>query len=196
MRRSPCWKHWVGPSTRTWLPSPAPSSPPARAAGHPAELEVRTPEERGTSVGVAPDQPGGVGERSSALVLEAVHTYLNLVSGLSRVTLGTARAAARGVLSQVGLEGVADEAERRVGAVSEEIISAGRANRQLLENLVAGEVTKVASRWGFVRSDDLDEVREEVAELRHQLRRQQAEGRQGEGVATPLVPGPTADAGA
>lgn len=145
-------------------------------------------------------------------MVEAVQTYVNLVSGLTRVTLGTARAAARGVLGQVGLQGVADDAERRVNQVAEEIVSASRANRQLLENVVAAEVTKAASRWGFVRSEDLDEVREEIAELRAQLRRRSTEGESADprvgpaaggpapaAVAadgTPLVPGPTADAGA
>ena len=142
------------------------------------------------------------------MVVEAVHTYVNLLSGLSRATLSTARAAARGVLSQVGLEGVADDAERRVSQLTEEILSASRANRQLLENLVASEVTKAAGRWGFVRSEDLDEVREEIAEVRAQLRRQQAGSpvdatsptassvRAGEPEIARLLPDPSADAGA
>ena len=144
-------------------------------------------------------------------MVEAVQTYVNLVAGLSRVTLATARAAARGVLGQVGLQGVADDAERRVNQLAEEIVEASRANRQLLENVVAAEVTKAASGWGFVRSEDLDEVREEIAELRSQLaRRDEAERPPGTTVAagsrgsapspgadgTPLVPDPAADAGA
>jgi polyhydroxyalkanoate synthesis regulator phasin len=137
------------------------------------------------------------------MVLEALQTYVNLVNGLTRAPRERARATARGLLAQVGLEEVADDAERRVGRFTEEIMSAGRANRELLENLVGGEVTKAASRWGFVRSDDLDEVREEIAELRAQLARQQA----GTGTAAqrpaaadakvgPMVPDPDADAGA
>ena len=136
-------------------------------------------------------------------MVEAVQTYVNLVNGLTRATRERARTTARGLLAQVGLEGVADDAERRVGKLTEEILSASRANRELVENLVAGEVTKAASRWGFVRNDDLDEVREEIAELRVQLARQQA------GTATPapkaaaaqpkgdpMVPDADADAGA
>lgn len=136
-------------------------------------------------------------------MVEAVQTYVNLVNGLTRATRERARTTARGLLAQVGLEGVADDAERRVGKLTEEILSASRANRELVENLVAGEVTKAASRWGFVRNDDLDEVREEIAELRVQLARQQA------GTATPapkaaaaqpkggpMVPDGDADAGA
>ena len=107
-------------------------------------------------------------------MVEAVQTYVNLVNGLTRATRERARATARGLLAQVGLEKVADDVERRAGKLTDEIISASRANSELLENLLAGEVTKAASRWGFVRSDDLDEVREEIAELRAQLARQQA----------------------
>jgi polyhydroxyalkanoate synthesis regulator phasin len=137
------------------------------------------------------------------MVVEAVQTYVNLVNGLTRATRERARATARGLLAQVGLERVADDVERRAGRLTDEIISAGRANGELIENLLAGEVTKAASRWGFVRSDDLDEVREEIAELRAQLARQQA------GTATSaartaasdtpshrVVPDPDADAGA
>jgi hypothetical protein len=139
-------------------------------------------------------------------VVEAVHTYVNLVTGLTRVTRDVARVVTRGLLGQVGLLGVADDAERRLAKLTEEIMSAGRANRDLLENLVAGEVTKTASRWGFVRSDDLDEVREEIAEVRAQLARQQATARPavqpgspgagGEPELGPLVPDRDAEVGA
>jgi hypothetical protein len=137
------------------------------------------------------------------VVVEAVQTYVNLVNGLTRAARERARTTARGLLAQVGLEGVADDAERRVGKLTEEVLSASRANRELVENLVAGEVTKAASRWGFVRNDDLDEVREEIAELRSQLARQQAgtataaskaAGAQPKG--EPMVPAADADAGA
>jgi polyhydroxyalkanoate synthesis regulator phasin len=134
------------------------------------------------------------------VVVEAVQTYVNLVTGLTRATRERAQSAARGLLAQAGLEGVADEAEKRVGRLTEEVLDASRANRELLENLVAGEVTKVATRLGFVRSDDLDEVREEIAELRAQLAREQKARaatqpvqRSGSG---PAVPDPARDAGA
>ena len=108
------------------------------------------------------------------MVVEAVQTYVNLVNGVSRATRERARAAARSLLAQAGLEEVANDAEQRVAKLTEEILGASRANRELLENVVATEVTKVASRLGFVRSDDLDEVREEIAELRAQLARDKA----------------------
>ena len=107
-------------------------------------------------------------------MIEAVQTYVNLVNGLSRAARERAYTSARGLLAQAGLEEVADEAEKRIEKLTEEILGASRANRELVENLVAAEVTKAASRLGFVRSDDLDDVREEIAELRAQLAREKA----------------------
>lgn len=129
------------------------------------------------------------------MVVEAVQTYVNLVSGLTRATRQKAWSAAHGLLAQAGLGGVADDAEKRVAKLTEEILGASRANRELLENLVATEVGKAAGRLGFVRSDDLDEVREEIAELRVQLARSQATPA---GTQQPVdgVPDPTKDAGA
>ncbi len=108
------------------------------------------------------------------MVVEAVQTYVNLVNGLSKATREKARSAAYGLLAQAGLEDVANDAEKRVGKLTEEILGASRANRELLENLVAAEVTKAASRLGFVRSEELDEIREEIAEVRAQLAREKA----------------------
>jgi hypothetical protein len=108
------------------------------------------------------------------MVVEAVQAYVRLVDGLTRASREKARATAHDLFAQVGLEDVANGAEQRVGKLTEEILSASRANRELLEKLVASEVTKAVSRLGFVRSDDLDELREEIAELQAQLDRQQA----------------------
>jgi polyhydroxyalkanoate synthesis regulator phasin len=113
------------------------------------------------------------------MVVEAVQTYVNLVNGLTRATRERARSRAHELLAQVGLDEVATDAEQRVAQLSEDVLAASRANRELLEKLVAGEVTKAATRLGFVRSDDLDELREEIAELRAQLARQQTSSRQG-----------------
>ncbi len=132
------------------------------------------------------------------MVVEAVQTYVNLVNGLSRATREKAWSAASGLLAQAGLGDVAEGAEKRVAKLTEEILEASRANRELLENLVATEVGKAAGRLGFVRFEDLDEVREEIAELRAQLTRRErasveATTEPADGVP---VPGSTPDAGA
>ena len=132
------------------------------------------------------------------MVVEAVQTYVNLVTGLTRATREKAWSAAHGLLAQAGLEDVANGAEMRVAQLTDEILGASRANRELLENLVATEVGKAASRLGFVRSDDLDEVREEIAELRAQLGRDLAASAKNapESAVGAPVPDQTADAGA
>ena len=58
------------------------------------------------------------------------------------------------------------EAGERLTKLAEEVGNASRANRELMENLVVAEVDKAATRLGFVRSEELQELRAEVAELR------------------------------
>ncbi len=103
------------------------------------------------------------------MVVEAVQNYVNLVNGLTRMTRERAIQTARALLTQAGLEGVANDAEKRVSQLADEILSASRANRTLVENLVAGEVDKAAAHWGYVRSAEVEALREEIAELRRSL---------------------------
>jgi hypothetical protein len=62
-----------------------------------------------------------------------------------------------------------DVAER-FAKLAEEIWQASRANRELLEKLIVAEVDKAAGRLGFVRSEEFEELRAEVAELRDSIR--------------------------
>jgi polyhydroxyalkanoate synthesis regulator phasin len=110
------------------------------------------------------------------MTLEAINNYLHMVSGLSQSTRARARAAAKAMLAQAGLDGVAADAGERVGKLAEEIMNAGRANRELLEKVVAGEVDKAAARLGFARASELESLRQEVAELRRAVADQQAAG--------------------
>jgi polyhydroxyalkanoate synthesis regulator phasin len=110
------------------------------------------------------------------MTLEAINNYLHMVSGLSKTTRARARAAAKTMLAQAGLDGVAADAGERVGKLAEEIMNAGRANRELLEKVVAGEVDKAATRLGFARTSELETLRQEVAELRRAVADQQAAG--------------------
>lgn len=95
--------------------------------------------------------------------------YVGMVSGLSKATRARAVAAARSGLAQAGLDDVAADAGERISKLAEEIIAASRANRELLENLVTAEVDKAATRLGFVRAEDLSEIRAELAALKAQL---------------------------
>jgi len=62
-----------------------------------------------------------------------------------------------------------DVAER-LTKLTEEIWLASRANRELLEKLIVAEVDKAAARLGFVRSEEFEQLRAEVAELRESVR--------------------------
>jgi polyhydroxyalkanoate synthesis regulator phasin len=110
------------------------------------------------------------------MALEAINNYLHIVSGLTKTTRAKARAAAKAMLAQAGLEGVAADAGERVGKLAEEIMNAGRANRELLETLVAAEVDKAAAKLGFARSSELESLRDEIAELRREVAEQRATG--------------------
>ena len=100
---------------------------------------------------------------------DARQTYVNLVSGLTRTTRDRAVATARALLAQAGLTEVAQDAGERVSKLAEEIVHAGRANRELMENLIATEVDKAATRLGFARQEEVQALRDEIAELRMSL---------------------------
>ncbi len=98
-------------------------------------------------------------------MVEPLPNYVQLVSGLSKATRSKARGAARALLAQAGLDDVAADAGERITKLAEEIISASRANRELLENLVTAEVDKAASRLGFVRHEDLAALQAQINAL-------------------------------
>ena len=100
---------------------------------------------------------------------DALQNYVKLVSGLTRTSRERAVATARALLAQAGLTEVANDAGERVSKLAEEIIHAGRANRELMENLIAAEVDKAANRLGFARAEEVQALRDEIAELRIRL---------------------------
>jgi hypothetical protein len=100
---------------------------------------------------------------------DARQSYVNLVASLTRTTRDRAAATARLLLAQAGLTEVANDASERVSKLAEEIIHAGKANRELMENLIATEVDKAAARLGFARADEVQALRDEIAEMRADL---------------------------
>jgi hypothetical protein len=103
-------------------------------------------------------------------VTETWQGYATLVGGLSRGVRERAYTTTRALLAQVGLEDVVVDTGERFAKLAEEIGQASRANRELLENLVVAEVDKAAQRLGFVRAEELQELRHEVAELRAEVK--------------------------
>ena len=101
---------------------------------------------------------------------ESWESYANLVGGMARGVRERAASTTRAVLTLSGLEDVAMTAGDRLARLADEVWHASRANRELLEKLVAAEVDKAATRLGFVRTEEFDQLRTEVAELRESVR--------------------------
>ena len=100
---------------------------------------------------------------------ESWQSYANVVGGLTRSLRERALASTWALLGQVGLEDAVVDTGERIAKLAEEISNASRANRELLENLIVAEVDRAASRLGFVRTEDMQELRAEVAELRAEV---------------------------
>ncbi len=88
--------------------------------------------------------------------------YAELLTGLTRAS----RERARGLLAAAGLEDAAADAGERASRLAEEVLQASRANRRLVHTLIGEEMTRAADRWGFVRAEELDDLRREIDELR------------------------------
>jgi uncharacterized protein YicC (UPF0701 family) len=102
-------------------------------------------------------------------VAEAFQAYINMVTGVTRSTQAKAAATARALLRQAGLEDVVTETGERATKLAEEIMTASRANRDLLQHLVTAEFDKAAARLGFARAAEVNALRDEIAGLRAQL---------------------------
>ena len=100
---------------------------------------------------------------------ESWQSYANLIGGLSRSVRERATSTTRALLTSTGLEEKAMDAGDRLVKLAEEVWHASRANRELVENLMVAEVSKVAARLGFVRSEEFEELRAEVAALRESI---------------------------
>lgn len=101
---------------------------------------------------------------------ESGQGYPSVLGGLTRNVRERAVTTTRALLAQVRLEGVVVDTGERMAKLAEEIGNASRANRDLLENLIVAEVDRAASRLGFVRAEELQDLRAEVAELRAEVR--------------------------
>jgi len=102
-------------------------------------------------------------------VTEAFQSYINMVTGVTKSTQARASATARALFRQAGLEDVAVEASERVTKFAEEIMTASRTNRELLQHYVDAEVDKAVGRLGFARAEEVQALRDEVASLRADL---------------------------
>lgn len=100
------------------------------------------------------------------MVIEALQSYAQLASGLTKTTREKALATAKGLLDQAGLGDVASDAGDRVTKLADELLATSKANRQLLTTFVDAEVQKAVGRLGLATSEDIEDLRAEIAALR------------------------------
>lgn len=142
------------------------------------------------------------------MVGEGIQNYVDMAAGLTKATRAKATAAAKGLLATAGLEEMAADATDRVGKLTDEVLAASRANRELMGKLIASEVDRAAAKLGFVRAEELDDLRRELSELRMSMAHAAAQADVTEPIeepieepivepwVDPMVPSPTKKAAA
>jgi len=98
------------------------------------------------------------------MVREAVRGYLALATGMTEVTAGRARAAAKALVEQ----GEATAAQ--VSSLAEDLLSTSRRNRESLALLVRHEVEQAVKRLGLAPAAQTDELTRRVRDLERAVR--------------------------
>jgi polyhydroxyalkanoate synthesis regulator phasin len=98
------------------------------------------------------------------MVKEALRGYVSLASGLTEITAGRARAAARSLVEQ------GEATAGQVSALAEDLIATSRRNRESLLLLVRHEVEQAVRRLGVGASSDVETLTTRVRELERSLR--------------------------
>lgn len=107
------------------------------------------------------------------MVLDGLRGYLQLATGLTDVTRERARAAARSLVAQggAGVDAVVpDQVKSQVSTLTDDLLAASKANRDLLLHLVRGEVERSVARLGLVSKADLDAERRRADRLEAKVR--------------------------
>ena len=107
------------------------------------------------------------------MVLDGLRGYLQLATGLTDVTRERARAAARSVVAQGGASVdavVPPQVKSQVTTLTEDLLAASKANRDLLLHLVRAEVERSVARLGLVSKVELDAERRRADRLEAKVR--------------------------
>ncbi|HSK55370.1 MAG TPA: hypothetical protein VK908_08955 [Jiangellales bacterium] len=97
-------------------------------------------------------------------MLEALRGYVALASGLTEVSRRRALETARALLSQAPVQ-AGGPVPRQVQQLADDLLATARSNRELLEQLVRGEVLRATDALGLVREADLTALSERVDRL-------------------------------
>jgi polyhydroxyalkanoate synthesis regulator phasin len=111
-----------------------------------------------------------VNPRRHDMVREALRGYLALATGMTEVTAGRARAAAKSLVEQ------GEATAGQVSALAEDLISTSRRNRESLALLVRHEVEQAVKRLGLAPAADLDDLTRRIRELERTVRELKAAG--------------------
>jgi len=98
------------------------------------------------------------------MVRDAFRGYLALANGLTEVTAGRARAAAKALAEQ------GEATAGQVSALAEDLVNTSRRNRESLVLLVRHEVEQAVKRLGLAPAGDVDELTRRVRELERAVR--------------------------
>lgn len=118
-------------------------------------------------------------------MLDALRSYAALAGGLTEATTAKARDVAAALLEQaMSLTGKGTDLTGTVTDLADDLLAAGKENREALTQLVRAEVDRAIGRVGFVREDELAALRRHVQRLESEL----GELRGGEPAAPPDAP--------
>lgn len=104
------------------------------------------------------------------MVREALRGYLALATGMTEVTAGRARAAAKSLVEQ------GEATAGQVSALAEDLITTSRRNRESLALLVRHEVEQAVKRLGLAPAADVDDLTRRIRELERGVRELKAAG--------------------
>src|SRR3954447_18817544 len=102
--------------------------------------------------------------RREHMVREALRGYVTLANGLTEVTAGRARAAAKALAEQ------GEATAGQVLALAGDLINTSRRNREALVLLVRNEVEQAVKRLGVAPSGDVEELTRRLRELERSVR--------------------------
>jgi polyhydroxyalkanoate synthesis regulator phasin len=111
-----------------------------------------------------------VSARRHYMVREALRGYLALATGMTEVTAGKARAAAKSLVEQ------GEATAGQVSALAEDLITTSRRNRESLALLVRHEVEQAVKRLGLAAAADVDDLTRRIRELERSVRELKAAG--------------------
>ncbi|WP_265446957.1 hypothetical protein [Flexivirga meconopsidis] len=135
------------------------------------------------------------------MALDSVRTALQIVTGAGEITRTKALEAAGTLLEVPGVGLATTRAGVIAGQVSQladELIDAAAANRQMVHDLVAQEVTSQLDRIGLARSAELDAARAQIEHLQSEVTslRQERAAAAAAAAAVATMPAPAKEASA